>query len=124
MSHNMKTFTNIKSNGSHFAGAGPDTIEQLLAVLKDEPLDRTFENYGNFVYALGGRHGYEDPELRREAKELRAVNFFGNFFKLSHVFNIETNDPAVIRPLVKAIRANQRRADYLSQHLPKLKKAA
>lgn len=89
--------TEIISNGSKWAGQAPDTVEQLLTVLATQPLDSTFEDYGNFI--TRSRIG-------------RTVSYFGNFRNVSHVFNIRTDDPSVIRRLSRAIRANQRRPDY------------
>lgn len=80
----------IISNGSHWAGEDPDSVEQLLAVLAKEPLDPTFERYGNFCF--------ED-------------HVWGNFHAVSHVFNIY-GTPDELAPLVKAIRANQATKAY------------
>jgi hypothetical protein len=95
----------INSNGSHFAGGGPSPLECLEEVLKTEPLDRSFEAFGNFVFT---------PTLEHD----HVVRFWGNFFTVSHVFSIDTDDPAVIGHLTTLIRSNQGRADYLSQHNP------
>lgn len=91
----MDRTTTITSNGSKWAGEPPDSVETLLAVLARHTLDPRFETFGNFVQ-----------------REAAGVSFFGNFLDLSHVFNITTNDPAVWKPLVRAIRRNQRRPDY------------
>lgn len=96
--------TTIHSNGSKWAGQEPDSIETLLEVLKREPLDRSFEAYGNFAYANESLPG--------------TTRFFGNFLHISHVFSIDSNDPAVVKPLRAAIRANKKREDYLSQPKP------
>lgn len=89
--------TRIISNGSKWAGEKPDSVAKLLRVLASEPLDRCHE--GDFITAIG-RGGRM---------------FFGNFFRVSHVFQIETTDAAVINKLTAAISENQRRPDYLSQ---------
>lgn len=47
------------------------------------------------------------------------TSFFGNFYTVSHVFNIDTDDEAIIKPLTEAIKANQLRPDYLAQPVPK-----
>lgn len=98
--------THINSNGSKWAGQAPDSIETLIKVLNESPLDRVFEMYGNFIKD-------RDDEYRPGM-----VNFFGNFFTLSHVFNIDTDDAETIEALTSAIRANQQRSDYLSQQDP------
>lgn len=89
--------TTIISNGSHFLGEPQDTIAQLLRVLATEPLDHTFEKFGNFI--LPPRDGHP-------------VRFWGNFAHLAHVFEIDTDDPYVIALLTQAIRTNQERDDY------------
>lgn len=88
--------TIITSNGSKWAGQDPDTLEQLLDVLTKEPLDPTFERCGNFV--IPDDQGF--------------VNFFGNFANVSHVFNIDSNEPREIERLTAAIRANQKTDAY------------
>lgn len=86
-------FTEIVSNGSGYIG----TVDDLLARLATATLDPTFEKYGNFVH-------------RTRADGV--TYFFGNFANYSHVFNINTNDPAVITPLRRAIRENINTAAY------------
>ncbi len=93
--------TTITANGSKWAFAAPDTINDLLKVMASGPLDRSFEAYGNFIYP-----GFE------------ATQFMGNFLTVSHVFNIETDEPDVIEKLTAAIRENQQRPDYLAQPDP------
>ena len=96
--------TNIISNGGGFVGTTQDSVERLVEIMGETPLDRSFENYGNFIYADDSV-----PDV---------VCFFGNFFHLSHVFNIETNSNELVETLTAAIQANQRRGDYLSQPQP------
>lgn len=88
--------TTIHSNGSKWLGQDPDSIDTLLDLLAREPLDPTFEQYGNFMHP--GPDGM--------------TTFFGNFNQWSHVFRIDTDDPAVITALRRAIRTNQRRPSY------------
>ena len=97
----------ILSNGGKYAGQEPDTIEQLIDVLANHPLDRTFEKYGNFVY------------LSEDGK----WNAFGNFLRLSHVFRIEADTREELGELEAAIRVNQQRPDYMEQQI-KTKEAA
>ncbi len=101
--------TNIISNGNFPEGnfyndATKAGLQYLCDRLASEPLDRTFECYGNFVIAP------EDGET--------LTRFFGNFFTYSHVFSIDTDDPQVIERLTALIRSNQQRADYLEQDEP------
>lgn len=107
---------NIRSNGSTWAGEELDTIEALLATLASEPLDRRFEDCGNFVIT--------DPELVDGTVMVGITNFFGNFLTVSHVFNIDTDDAELISTLTAAILANQERPDYRSQPKPKARKRA
>lgn len=88
--------TNIISNGSHWMGESEDTIEQLIAVLETQPLDPTFETCGNFVFTD------DDPE----------THFFGNFYTVSHVFRLDTDDAALIERLTSLIRANKATEAY------------
>ena len=67
-----------------------------MEILANQPLDSTFERFGNFVL----------PE------EGGITQFWGNFRHLSHVFSICTDDAALIATLTAAIRANQQRPDY------------
>lgn len=102
--------TEIVSNGSKWAGEAPDTVDQLLAVMAEHPLDRRFERYGNFAqqYTL-------EPHIWQ---------FFGNFLTISHVFDIRTDEPEAIAKLKAAIDTNRKRSDYKSQPKPSKRKAA
>lgn len=88
----------IRSNGSKWAGESPDSVETLLGILKREPLDSTFEKFGNFFYRL--------PDNRYHA--------FGNFRNRSHGFDI-IGEREEMEPLRVAIRQNQKRKDYGSR---------
>ncbi len=100
--------TSIISNGSKWAGEEPDTLEVLCEVLQSNTLDRTFEGFGNFVLADAG-----EP-----------VRFWGNFFDVSHVFSIDTDEPEVIERLSGLIRANQQKPEYLAQASPEQRRIA
>jgi hypothetical protein len=100
--------TEVQSNGSQWAGEKTNSIQQLLKVLDEYALDRTFEAFGNFVEPL----------------ETGAISFFGNFQEISHVFHIITTDAELIARLTNAIRANQQRPDYLSQETYEAVKAS
>jgi hypothetical protein len=88
----------IVSNGSKWMGEAPDSIERLVEVLGKEPLNPIFEGYGNFIVE-------EDRSPMR-------VRFSGNFARLSHVFDIRTDEPDVIAVLTKAVRENQASPEY------------
>lgn len=111
----------ITSNGSKWAGEKPDTIEQLLEALENNALDRTFENYGNFIIKCTPEYWEENSRqgfMRGMKHLIGTTHFFGNFYSLSHVFNIRTDEPDIVSKLTKAIRANQQRPDYQSQPKP------
>lgn len=94
--------TTIYSNGSRWCGQDPATVAELLGVLAVEPLCRSFEIFGNFITSDGD-----------------AAHFWGNFHKISHVFSIETRDPALAERITAAIRANQQTPAYLAQPIPR-----
>lgn len=105
--------TIILSNGHHRADSTEAALDTLLDVLAHHPLDRLFEQHGDFV--------------ERDARNLRgewlegvenAVSFFGNFSGLSHVFSIVSNDAGVVDRLASAIAQNRQRPDYLRQPPP------
>jgi len=85
----------ILSNGSKWADEEPDSIEKLMEVLKQYPLDiERFALYG-FV------HFPENTNL---------VRCFGNFLTISHVFRIEGDkNSQEIKNLISAIDANIKR---------------
>lgn len=93
--------TKIHSNGAAWFGEAPGSLQTLFDVLQAHPLDRVFERFGGFIMPREGR-----------------VEFFGNFHTLSHVFRIETSDPALIERLTAAIQANTAREDYRAQPYP------
>lgn len=82
--------TTIISNGSKWAGQEPDTIPQLLDVLREWQL------CPHMVPNISA------PTVDHD----RSWRFFGNFKRLSHVFNIRTDDPETIELLRTAIEAN------------------
>lgn len=89
----------IESNGSKWAGEAPDTLEQLLDVLKRETLDPSFEECGRFFYE-------SSPNWHA----------FGNFLTLSHVFNI-SGTAAEMEPLRLALIAARKRPEYVRAYL-------
>lgn len=82
--------TIIHSNGSKWNGQEPGTVDVLIDVLGKWRLDK--ERFRRFT----------------QRQSNGAVRFFGNFMRLSHVFDIETNDADVISRLMRAIRNNGR----------------
>jgi len=103
--------TTVNYIGSKWLGEAPDSIDQLLETLENYALDRVFEGYGNFIIG---------PPLELGSGETLPgiVRFWGNFFELSYVFSIDTDEPETIKRLTKAIRDNQARPDYVAQESP------
>ena len=73
----------IHSNGSKWAGEEPDTIEELIEVLKTYKLD-----FGRF-----GCHGFihfrNNNGFSSQDYHMHNIQIAGNFLDISHVFNIE-----------------------------------
>ncbi len=123
--------TIIRSNGSHWMGEEPDSIEKLIEVLKSHPLERRHLSCGDYIQTnpiwVHSDFNTVDEETGQivkcyiasdEQPEKGAYCFSGNFFDLSHVFDIYTTDKRVIRKLTKAIEENLKRPDFLSQPEP------
>jgi hypothetical protein len=86
----------------HDSESSPEhKIEKLKKSLTEYTLDPSFESYGNFIIDHPARHN-----------GLPCVSFFGNFFDLSLVFRIDTNDAILIKELTRLIRANQSTQAY------------
>lgn len=91
--------------------SGPAEIETVLARLKSEPLDRHFER------AFGGFVQFERQRCdgRVDDDERGLTSIIGAFVGQRHAFEILTDEPRLIRQLRRAISANRRRPDYVSQ---------
>lgn len=87
----------------------PDTINRILRYLENYSLDQIFENYGNFI---DPNPEWLNPETAQ--KYAGCTRFWGNFYSISGVFDVITNDADVIRRLTTAIRRNQGSAAYAS----------
>jgi hypothetical protein len=93
--------TVIDSNGSKWAGEPPDPIEKLYEVLQTHTLNPVFEKYGDFCF--WAPDSPDQPAM---------IRFWGNFYALSHVFAIDTNEPAVIERLTTLISNNKSTPAY------------
>jgi len=108
----------INSNGSKWYGEQPDSIDKLIEVLGQHTLDPRFEKHGNFIYKPYHAKRDEQGEFVDDLDKPifpdhpDAVNIWGNFLEVSHVFNIHTDEPVVIDRLSAAIRANQATPAY------------
>lgn len=98
--------TIIDCVGSKWAGQNPDSVDDLMRMLRDHPLDPTFEEFGNFVQRT--------PELLSDAPvSLHGLaHITGNFFTHSYVFGIWTDDEPLIDRIEAAVRANQATPEY------------
>ncbi len=93
--------TTIESNGSKWAGEEPATINELIEVLKIEKIESRF--FEKIYYAHHNKWIIMCPIKKEKNGQ---YHFFGNFEALSHVFNIRSNDPGIIRQLITAITNN------------------
>jgi len=84
--------------GSKWAGEKPDKVSSLFAMLAKEPLDPSFERYGNFFY--------------RADNDRNLYHIDGNFLHISYVFRI-SGTKAELDKLRRACRANQKTSAYL-----------
>lgn len=64
--------------------------------LVENVLDPSFEEYGNFIMAA-------NPGVTR---------FWGNFYDWSAVFQVDTDDPALVAEMTALVRANQATPAY------------
>lgn len=87
--------TIIHSNGSKWAGQDPDPLELTIERLKTLTLVDSL-----YPYCFNSRKGF--------------IQFFGNFVEESAVFDIETDDPAIVSIFVKLINDNP---GYKQNHL-------
>ena len=107
----------INSNGSKWYGEQPASIDDLIAALERHPLDPRFERNGNFIYKpfhpkSEDGNLVDDLDRPLHPDHPGALSFFGNFYGVSHVFNITTDQPEIIEQLTAAIRANQATPAY------------
>ena len=61
---------------------------------------------------LGEKQMQTDSRITHEG--LGTFRFSGNFVRQSHVFNIRSNDPAIVSGLYTAMTANRQRDDYVA----------
>lgn len=114
----------INSNGSKWGGEQPDQLAALFERLASTPLDPEFEDYGNFCCGEARKGIASKDEQTGETVYLSgdpiypeaptAVRFWGNFYEVSAVFSIDTDEPDLIEKLTTAIRANQASPAYLA----------
>lgn len=106
--------TRIVFNGSRYAGQEPATVDELLVLLENAPLDPRFEHYGDFA----SRPSTEFLEAYDVAPG--GWCFHGNFLGLSHAFSVTTDDADLVAKFLAAIRANKERDDYRAARAERL----
>lgn len=121
----------INYNGSKWHGDAPDAVSTLLERLSAHALDPDFERFGNFVMpARKERGGYEGTKLitidlgPMYPDAPTALRFWGNFYEVSGVFSIDTDEPGVIHNLTTAIRLNQSTDAYAAAKAERAVQAA
>jgi hypothetical protein len=112
----------VESRGRQSYGEAADSLAVLMCRLERYTLNPMFERYGTFVIQCRGAafSGF-DPNTCKHvcidtgpiyADAPYAVRFFGNFYDLSAVFQVDTDDAEVIEVVLGAIRANQQSPTY------------
>ena len=119
------TITWMKSNGSKWAGESVDDLDKLIEVLETEKLGRrSFGIYEKEEKTADGTkvvRRYSRTPIDENPRWLApwenlwpegTVIFMGNFESVSHVFDIRTNEPSVIKVLTEKIKANPGWKEY------------
>ena len=90
--------TFIVSNGSKWAGQLPDDLDALEDCLKTHTLENF--SYCKKIHTTDYLHNSDFVEA---ISNNNYWAFFGNFVEISHVFQIYSNDPEVIKRLSEYI---------------------
>ena len=119
------TVTWVQANGSKWAGEPVDDLDKLIEVLETEKLEKSFFGIfekrektadGTVIVSRWSRTPInENPRWLAPWDNLwpkGTVKFHGNFERVSHVFNITTNEPSVIQVLTEKIKANPGWKEY------------
>ena len=90
--------TRINWNGSRWAGQQPAALADLFAALASHPL-------GDFWQ----RNNNADTTFTRTDEETGKTwtVFWGNFRDVSHGFEVETDEPAIVAKFTALIKANR-----------------
>jgi len=105
--HNGGGITLIESNGSKWAGQAPDSLDELKRRLRENTLDPTFEEYGNFYTLTSDAWAIVPKEY-----EPFPWHFWGNFEDVSGVFSVFTCDEETLDELCALIEANKAMPAY------------
>lgn len=98
----------IIGNGSKWAGDVPDSVDTLLQVLSEHPLDHRLAPFIRPYDSLTPL-----PNRVLEKKPAGTMQFFGDFVTVSHCFRIYTDEPLLIEALTDAITKNMASAEYI-----------
>lgn len=113
--------TIIHSNGSKWAGQPQSSIPEIIEILGAWAIEhRFFFKHKQIIDCETGAFEWIILCPISKDRETGNYKFFGNFERVSFVFNIETNDIGVIDQMKKAILNNS----GWKKHISKLKKKA
>lgn len=105
--------TTIVQHVGHSFDDPEDQIARLFDLLARHTLDPTFEGYGDFISPA-------EPDVIAAYESAHGATFdacgtfhvWGNFADYSCVFNLYTDDPALIARLRVAVDANKQTSGY------------
>lgn len=100
----------------------PINLDRLRELLRTEPLDSTFERFGNFVIR-NPMLAFKPPRLAYPDNPAM-VHFFGNFANYSFVFSFNTDEQGLIDEMEALIRANQAMPEYAEHKIAEAKREA
>lgn len=97
----------IVSNGSRWAGQKDASIPDLIKLLKTEAIEKgLFFKSKELIDPEKGTYELFTMCPICKDKKRNCYHFFGNFERVSHVFNIYTDEPKIINTLKSAIMNN------------------
>lgn len=121
-SHPDGSRTLVVNCGSHFAGTRPDLVTSLIDMMKSEPLNPRFEEYGRF-YRQGadlkfGEHEWSAERgvhlfVQADCAPDDVAHFWGNFWAYSYGFSIWTDHQPTTLRLRASIARNMASSAYL-----------
>ena len=105
----------IVSNGSTWNGQKKASIQDLIKILKTETIERGFFFKSKEIrdHEKGTYDLFTMCPISKDKKR-GCYHFFGNFERVSHVFNIYTDEPKVINKLKVAIMNNEGWKKYIN----------
>lgn len=89
------------------------TPEGFLMMLKEYPLDPTWEAYGDFGHLVNAQSYHPDHRPEWQVKQDAGVwSYSGNFLHISWLIKMEISDPDMIKKISEAIALNKQTAEY------------